>query len=98
MKNTFNSYFSNNIEECGAKGLGYIISEQRPYLLYDSAIDSARTKILFRLGYPSNEIFTGNLRERDMLLSLRNRYALVLNESERYLCKTANDKDSFLNF
>ncbi|MFX1294624.1 MAG: hypothetical protein ACFFD2_07200 [Promethearchaeota archaeon] len=94
MKNNINNSFSNTIEECGGKGLGFINSEQRPYQLLDSAIDSARTKVLFRLGYPSNEIFTGNIKEREMLLSLPNRYALVINENERYLCKTAEDKDS----
>ena len=94
MKNNINNLFSNSIEECGAKGLGYIISEQKPYLLLDCAIDSARIKILFRLGYPSNEIFTGNVKEREMLLCLQNRYTLVLNENERYLCKTIDDEYS----
>ncbi|MCK4819595.1 DUF87 domain-containing protein, partial [bacterium] len=47
MKNRINDYFSNTIEECRGKGLGVMISEQKPHLLLDSAIDSARTKILF---------------------------------------------------
>ena len=96
MKNRFNALFSNIIEECRKKGLGILISEQRPYLLLDSAIDSAAFKILFGLGYPSNEIFTGNLKEREMLISLKPRYALVLNgiNEERYLCKTDDDVDN----
>ena len=96
MKNRINALFSNTIEECRSKGLGIIISEQNPYRLLDSAIDSAGIKILFRLGYPSNEIFTGNVKEREMLLNLEDRYALVLNgtNGERYLSRTADDKDS----
>lgn len=95
MKNRINALFSNTIEECRKKGLGILISEQRPYLLLDSAIDSAAIKILFSLGYPNNEIFTGNIKEREMLLCLKSRHALVLNgiNEERYLCKTDDDKE-----
>ncbi|MFW9987216.1 MAG: hypothetical protein ACFFC3_01010 [Candidatus Odinarchaeota archaeon] len=93
MKNRMNSLFSNIIEECRKKGLGILISEQKPHLLLDSALDSAAIRILFSLGYPSNEIFTGNLKEREMLLGLKPRHALVLNDltEERYLCKTADE-------
>ena len=95
MKNRINAIFSKTIEECRSKGLGLLIAEQKPYLLLDSAIDSAAIKILFSLGYPSNELFTGNVKEREMLLNLSPRYALVINgtNSERYLCRTADDKD-----
>ena len=95
MKNRINAIFSKTIEECRSKGLGILIAEQKPYLLLDSAIDSAAIKILFSLGYPSNELFTGNVKEREMLLNLSPRYALVINgtNSERYLCRTADDKD-----
>jgi len=91
MKTYINTLFAKSIEECGGKGLGFIISEQRPYFLFDCALDSARIRIIFRLGYPNNEIYTGKLEEREMLLSLESRYALVLNENERYLCKTMDD-------
>lgn len=93
MKNRMNSLFSNIIEECRKKGLGILISEQKPHLLLDSALDSAAIRILFSLGYPGNEIFTGNLKEREMLLGLKPRHALVLNDltEERYLCKTADE-------
>ncbi|MHA2397505.1 MAG: ATP-binding protein [Promethearchaeota archaeon] len=93
MKNKINSLFSNIIEECRKKGLGILVSEQKPHLLLESAIDSASIRILFSLGYPSNEIFTGNIKEREMLLGLKPRYALVLNDltEERYLCKTADE-------
>ncbi|HEA70653.1 hypothetical protein LCGC14_0415100 [marine sediment metagenome] len=95
MKNRINAIFSKTIEECRSKGLGLLIAEQKPYLLLDSAIDSAAIKILFSLGYPSNELFTGNVNEREMLLNLSPRYALVINgtNSERYLSRTADDKD-----
>ena len=93
MKNRINALFSNTIEECRSKGLGLLISEQKPHLLLDSAIDSAAVKILFGLGYPSNELFTGDLKDREMLLNLTPRYALVINgrSSERYLCRTIDD-------
>ncbi len=95
MKNRINALFSNIIEECRKKGLGILILEQRPYLLLDSAIDSASVKILFGLGYPNNEIFTSNIKEREMLLSLKPRHALIINgiNEERYLCKIANERD-----
>ncbi len=93
MKNRINDYFSNTIEECRGKGLGIIISEQKPHLLLDSGIDSARTKILFALGYPSNEIFTGSIKEREMLLTLDDRYVLVMNKRERFLCRTAEEDE-----
>ncbi|KKM82341.1 hypothetical protein LCGC14_1320580 [marine sediment metagenome] len=95
MKNRINAIFSKTIEECRSKGLGILIAEQKPYLLLDSAIDSAAIKILFSLGYPSNELFTGNVKEREMLLNLSPRYALVINgtNSERYLSRTADDKE-----
>lgn len=93
MKNRINALFSNTIEECRSKGLGLLIAEQKPHLLLDSAIDSAAIKILFGLGYPSNELFTGDLKDREMLLNLTPRYALVINgrSSERYLCRTIDD-------
>ncbi len=95
MKNRINSSFSNIIEECRKKGLGILILEQKPHLLLDGVVDSAQIKILFGLGYPSNEIFTGNIKEREMLLGLEPQLSLVLNDltNERYLCKIADDKE-----
>lgn len=95
MKNRINAIFSKTIEECRSKGLGLLIAEQKPYLLLDSAIDSAAIKILFSLGYPSNELFTGNVKEREMLLNLSPRYALIINgtNSERYLSRTDDEKE-----
>lgn len=93
MKNRINALFSNTIEECRSKGLGILIAEQKPHLLLDSAIDSAAIKILFGLGYPSNELFTGDLEDRETLLNLKSRYALMINgrSSERYLCRIIDD-------
>jgi len=94
MKNNINSSFSNIIEECRKRGTGIVILEQKPYLLLDTAIDSAEIKILFGLGYPHNEIFTSNLKNREMLLGLKPQYAVVLNDltEERYLCKIIDDE------
>jgi len=91
MKNRTNAHFSRNFNEWRAKGIGIITADQHPHLLLDVAIDSARNKILFQLGYPANQIFTGNMREREMLLTLWERYALVITNAERYLMKTADD-------
>ena len=91
MKNKTNSSFSRFANESRSKGLGIIKADQKPHLLLPSAIDSSRQKILFKLGYPSNQIFTGSVEEREMLLNLQGRYALVLTNSERYLMRTAED-------
>lgn len=91
MKNKTNSFFRRITNECRSKGLGIIIADQNPHLLLALAIDSARKKILFQLGYPSNQIFTGTMNEREMLLTLQGRYALVMTNTERYLMRTAED-------
>lgn len=94
MKNKTNSFFKKITNECRAKGLGIIIADQNPHLLLSLAIDSARKKILFQLGYPSNQLFTGSLSEREMLLTLQGRYALVMTNTERFLMKTPDDNNS----
>lgn len=91
MKDKTNSFFRKITNECRSKGLGIIIADQNPHLLLALAIDSARKKILFQLGYPSNQIFTGIMNEREMLLTLQGRYALVMTNTERYLMRTADD-------
>ena len=91
MKNKTNSSFSKIINESRSKGLGIINADQNPHLLLVLAIDSARKKFLFQLGYPSNQIFTGSINEREMLLTLKGRYALVMTNAERYLMRTAED-------
>jgi len=92
MKNRTNSFFTRITNECRAKGVGIITADQHPHLLLAIAIDSARKKILFQLGYPSNLIFTGTMSEREMLLTLQERYALVITNAERYLMRTADDE------
>ncbi|TES98133.1 MAG: DUF87 domain-containing protein [Promethearchaeota archaeon] len=91
MKNKTNSFYTRIVNECRSKGVGIITAEQHAYLLHGIAIDSARMKILFQLGYPSNQIFTGIRSEREMLLTLQERYALVITNNERYLMRTADD-------
>ena len=97
MKNKSNSYFSISINEHGARGIGYIIADQNPSKLLESAIDSAKNKILFQLSYPNNQIFTGNLKERETLLTLRERNALIITDRERYLMKTADKEEIEVN-
>jgi len=97
LKNKSNSYFSISINEHGARGIGYIIADQNPSKLLESAIDSAKNKILFQLSFPNNQIFTGNLKERETLLTLRERNALIITDRERYLMKTANKEEIEVN-
>jgi hypothetical protein len=92
MKDKTNSIYKRITQESRAKGLGIITADQHAHLLHSIAIDSARTKILFQLGYPSNQIFTGIMNEREMLLTLQERYALVITNTERYLLRTVDDK------
>ncbi len=94
MKNKTNSSFSRFANESRKKGLGIIKADQKPHSLLPSAVDSARQKILFKLGYPSPQIFTGSMNEREMLLNLPGRYALIMTNTERYLMKTAEDYNS----
>ena len=91
MKSKTNSSFSRFANESRSKGLGIIKADQKPHSLLPSATDSARQKILFKLGYPSNLMFTGSMNEREMLLNLQGRYALVMTNTERYLMRTAED-------
>lgn len=91
MKNSTNSSLKRIWQESRAKCLGIINADQNPHLLHEVAIDSARKNILFQLGYPSNQIFGGTIKERDMLLTLQGRYALVINNNERYLMRTRDD-------
>ena len=94
MKDKTNSIYKRLTQESRAKGLGVINADQHAHLLHSIAIDSARNKILFQLGYPSNQIFTGTVNEREMLLTLQERYALVITNNERYLLRTVDDKMS----
>jgi len=91
MKNRTNSSFSRFANESRSKGLGIIIADQKPHSLLPSATDYARQKILFKLGYPSNQMFTGSMNEREMLLNLPGRYALVMTNTEQYLMRTEED-------
>ena len=91
MKNSTNSSLKRIMQESRAKCLGIINADQNPHLLHEVAIDSARKKILFQLPYPSNQLFGGTIKERDMLLTLQGRYALVINNNERYLLRTRDD-------
>jgi len=94
MKDKTNSIYKRITQESRAKGLGIITADQHGHLLHSIAIDSARNKILFQLGYPSNQIFTGIVDEREMLLTLPERYALVITNTERYLLRTVDDNAS----
>lgn len=90
MKAQLKKNFTRLLREFRSKGLGMIIADNRPSVLFESVPDSASLKVLFRLAYPCNEIFTNDSEEKEMLLQLENRQALVMNGTtgNKYLIKT----------
>ncbi len=82
--------FTELIREFRSKGLSFIIVEQIPSRLFEAVITLPSLKILFRLGYPCNTLFTGNAKEQNYLTLQKNRQALVLNGiiGEKYVIET----------
>ncbi|MFX1499796.1 MAG: ATP-binding protein [Promethearchaeota archaeon] len=82
--------FSELLREFRSKGLSFMIADQTPSRLFESVYTLPSLKILFRLGYPCNTIFTGNNKEQDYLSLQKNRQALVLNgiNGEKYVVET----------
>ena len=91
MSNAINSQFSFIAEECGSRGLGFVIADQKPNDLVDSAVDFSRIKLLFSLGISHEVLFANDNKERILLSNLPTRYALLINGTtgERCLIKTA---------
>jgi hypothetical protein len=94
MKAQMNRVFTKLLNTHRSKGLGFNILDTRPNALIRSVINSASIKILFRLNYPHNEIFTGDLKERRYLLIQPNRRALVFSgiTGAEYLIETLDFK------
>ena len=79
MKIQMEKQLSNLLLTHRSRGLGVIIIDTAPKALFESVIDSASIKILFRLGYPHNELFTSDKKEQRYLRKQGNRCALIDN-------------------
>ncbi len=90
MKEQMTKIFSELIKEYRSRGVGFIIADQSPSLLFEDAVSQPSIKVLFRLDYPNNVIFSEDSEERQILTQLPNRLALVFNGAtgEKYLIKT----------
>jgi len=91
-KEQLEKIFNSLMREFRSKGLGFIIADQAPSDLFYSAIKLPSLKILFRLGEDCIRKFTTVLDDRNFLMLLRDRRALVLNgnNSDRYSIQTVS--------
>jgi len=91
-KEQLEKIFTNLLRVFRSKGLAFIISDQIPHRLFESATTLPSLKILFRLGYPDNIIFSNDNNELNLLSSLEKRIALMVNGNtgEKYAFKTLN--------
>lgn len=78
--------------EYRSKGISFIVAIQTPEKLFDSTVTLPSLKMLFRLGYPSDKLFSNNQDEQDFLRLQKKRQLLVLNgiNAETYAIKTIN--------
>ncbi len=90
MKEQMAKIFSELLKEYRSRGVGFIFADQSPVRLFDDVASQPSIKIIFRVDYPNNLIFTENIKERQMLTQLENRLAFVINGAtgERYLIKS----------
>jgi len=90
MKEQMAKIFSELLKEYHSRGVGFIIADQSPERLFDDVASQPSIKVLFRLDYPNNLIFSEDPKERQMLTQLENRLALVMNGAtgEKYLMKS----------
>jgi hypothetical protein len=89
-KEQLEKIFNSLMREFRSKGLGFIVADQSPSDLFLSATKLPSLKILFRLGEDCIKRFTTVLDDRNFLMLLRDRRALVLNgnNSDRYAIQT----------
>jgi len=89
-KEQLEKIFNSLIREFRSKGLGFIIADNVPSNLFYSATNLPSIKILFRLWEDCIKRFTSILDDRQFLILLRKRRALVLNgnNSDRYSIQT----------
>ena len=92
MKEQMAKIFSELLKEYRSRGVGFIIADQSPKRLFDDVSSQPSIKIIFRVDYPNNILFSEDLKERQLLTQLSNRLAYVINGAtgEKYLIKTIN--------
>ncbi len=100
MKEQMAKIFSELLKEYRSRGVGIIIADQSPKRLFDDVSSQPSVKIIFRVDYPNNTLFSEDIKERQLLTQLTNRLALVVNGAtgEKYLIRTVKHSiDKFKN-
>ena len=90
MKEQMAKIFSELLKEYRSRGVGFVIVDQSPSTLFDTISSQPSIKVIFRVDYPNNLLFSEEISERQMLTQLPNRLALVNNGTtgEKYLIKS----------
>jgi len=90
MKEQMAKIFSELLKEYRSRGVGFIIADQSPARLFEDVASQPSIKIIFREDYPNNLLFSEDSYERQILIQLQNRLALVINGAtgEKFLIKT----------
>ena len=94
MKEQMAKIFSELLKEYRSRGVGFIIADQSPKRLFDDVSSQPSIKIIFRVDYPNNTLFSEDIKERQLLTQLSHRHALNINGAtgEKYLIKTLDYK------
>ena len=84
--------FSELLKEYRSRGVGIVIADQSPSLLFDDVTSQPSIKVIFRVDYPNNLLFSEDPLERQVLTQLPHRLALVINGAtgEKYLIRSLN--------
>lgn len=92
MKEQMAKIFSELLKEYRSRGVGIIIADQSPKRLFDDVSSQPSIKIVFRVDYPNNTLFSEDIKERQLLTQLSHRHAHVINGAtgENYLIKTVD--------
>ena len=94
MKEQMAKIFSELLKEYRSRGVGFIIADQSPKRLFDDVSSQPSIKMIFRVDYPNNTLFSEDIKERQLLTQLSNRFVYVINGAtgEKYLNKTLDYK------
>ena len=95
IKEQMAKIFSELLKEYRSRGVGFIIADQSPKRLFDDVSSQPSIKIIFRVDYPNNTLFSEDIKERQLLTQLAHRHAYIINGAtgEKYLIKTLDYKD-----
>ena len=67
MKEQMAKIFSELLKEYRSRGVGFIIADQSPKRLFDDISSQPSIKIIFRVDYPNNTLFSEDIKERQLL-------------------------------